>query len=221
MEIATFAAAENRTKPIVDQKGGDNGGAVKTVAGQPLARQSGATLANKVKIYLDTVDWDRVRQDYDYEIPPLTLLPARPALAACPALVLFARNAMKGWGPARHWLFHAGVRASVVVTLQIAHRLKIVAEHVQGASNGTPLEEDGGVDAAVDSPGVFLLPRLPPEMWHAIMEFFLRTDWPVPVPTKAHDTDKDVGKEEEAEEEEEEEDGGGYAGPKELIHIGY
>ena len=200
--------------------------------GKDGVHTSGAALANGVRAYLDTADWERARIDYNYEIPPPTLLPPRAALAACPALITFARNAIKGWGPARHWLFHGGVRGCVVVTLLVAQRLKTGAIAQHASDDDAPFEESAGVGVggtvgAADGPageaaGASLLQTLPPEMWLAIMAFFLRTDWAVPVSATARAVDKDP---EEVEEDEDEEDEWAMREeamrPKELIHMGY
>jgi hypothetical protein len=100
--------------------------------------------------------------------------------------------------PTRHWLHHVGLRTAVHTVLQVSERLmrrhamEVEADvHTSGSGGSgsgsggglgvgkcqtlirfTEMFEGGGSEA-------FDLPILPPEMWIAVMAFFVRSTWAV------------------------------------------
>jgi hypothetical protein len=77
--------------------------------------------------------------------------------AACEATAALAKAAMVHWAPSRHFLFHPGVRGSVLAVFQVRERL----------SRPPPS-------------GAAALPELPELTWRLVCSFFLRRNWPVP-----------------------------------------
>jgi hypothetical protein len=94
-------------------------------------------------------------------------------------------KATHGWGPALHWLHHAGVRAAVESVLAVGHRLRVRGDGKEGcgpraAHTATPSLVAVLSTAAAGCNNDQLLPILPPEVWFLVMRFFLRRDWPTP-----------------------------------------
>ena len=86
--------------------------------------------------------------------PAGALWPGSPA--ACEATAALARAAMVHWAPSRHFLFHPGVRGSVLAVFQVRERLR----------RATP-------------PRAAALPELPELIWRLVCSFLLRRNWPV------------------------------------------
>ena len=77
----------------------------------------------------------------------------RDAPEVCAATVALAEAASLPWSPERHWLFHAGIRASIEVVMLCRLRL---------------------------GPDDLRLPKLPVEIWWLMVGFLGRRFWPVP-----------------------------------------
>ena len=76
---------------------------------------------------------------------------------ACDATATLSKDAMVHWAPSRHFLFHPGVRGSVLAVFQVRERLD-----------------------RQPRPGAAALPELPLLTWRLVCSFFLRRNWPVP-----------------------------------------
>lgn len=73
------------------------------------------------------------------------------------------RRAMARWGPARHSLYHRGVRGAVRTTMLVAQRLRC---------------RGGAAAIILAAPaGLLQLPVLPPELWGMVCSFFLRRNF--------------------------------------------
>jgi hypothetical protein len=92
--------------------------------------------------------------------------PAEDAPEMCPITVKLIKGATRCWAPPTHWLHHAGVRVAVHTMLQVSERLHRL-------HSALPVAE------AITGEQLRMLPILPPEMWIAIMGFFLRRNWAV------------------------------------------
>ena len=104
--------------------------------------------------------------------PPGSLWPESPAV--CGATAALAKEAASVWSPARHFLYHGGVRISVHTMLLIAERLRrrhSVATHVATLLSPGELQTLG-----LSAP----LPPLPSELWRVTCSFVLRSHWAVP-----------------------------------------
>lgn len=133
----------------------------------------------------------------------------------CQTTAKLAAAACKGWRPTTHCLYHGGVRTAVYAVLLVAERLQrrsataaaaaltttaaAVAAGKGIAEVGFEVEAGGdggsgggkgsavGNGRATEATGAhaYTLPTMPPEMWTALMGFFLRSDWAVPPPPPA------------------------------------
>ena len=91
------------------------------------------------------------------------------SLAPCPPTTDLAKQVMKRWSTARHFLHHAGVRRSITTVLLMAERSR--RTHANDASRRSIRQLDRGVRAkAVLSP-------LPRELWLFVFSFLGRGDW--------------------------------------------
>lgn len=111
------------------------------------------------KVDPDYVPLGRLRSNV-WGLPGGVQWPDRPedykSIARKQELARVIRLAERRWGPVTHWLYHSGIRRVVHVVLLISERLW---------STG----------------GRFLLPKLPNEMWTAVLSFVSRRDWEVHV----------------------------------------
>jgi len=76
----------------------------------------------------------------------------------CAATTALVHDALAGWAPARHFLFHPGVRGAVRTVLLVSERLQRQLQQRRAK-----------------------LPELPVELWMLVIGFFLRGSWPVPL----------------------------------------
>ena len=74
------------------------------------------------------------------------------ALDVCPGMTQLVHDAMGAWTPARHCLFHAGVRSRINIRVAL-----LCGNRVRGRHN------------------------VPTELWRLICSFFLRSHWAAPV----------------------------------------
>jgi hypothetical protein len=89
----------------------------------------------------------------------------------CQITVKLIKAATRAWAPPRHQLYHAGIRTAVRTVMQVGkrlHRQDVLVRSVESTSAAARTAADDDV-----------LPILPPEMWIAIMAFFLRSNWVV------------------------------------------
>jgi hypothetical protein len=126
--------------------------------------------------------------------------------AVCSRTVQLVVAATCGWSRVRHALHHQGVRTAVHALLLVSERLRrqfyaIASTTIAttaitttttlftATGNTTTVKAFGGgvgggaaalTSVAVGGDGVST-PLLPPEMWLAIMSYFLRRDWAVPL----------------------------------------
>ena len=82
--------------------------------------------------------------------------------AACPRTTRLVPNAMGGWTPARHALFHLGVRRCIRVVLLL--QLRLTWQHATVPAHGT-------------AHGSTRVPELPVMTWRHICSFLRRKDW--------------------------------------------
>ena len=87
--------------------------------------------------------------------PANALWPGSPA--PCPLTTRLCKDAMSGWSPARHHLYHAGVKDNVPLVLLVAERLRR-RKHLSNSR----------------------VPLLPLELWLVVCSLFTRGDWEVP-----------------------------------------
>ena len=85
---------------------------------------------------------------------------------------MLLREAMAGWSPSRHVLFHAGFRGAIRATILASSRLR----RRRAVVVSLPAADCIAI-------GVAVLPELPHEMWLQICSFLLRRDWAVPAVT--------------------------------------
>ena len=85
----------------------------------------------------------------------------------CPVTTALVHDAVAGWSPTRHFLFHPGVRGPIRTLLLAAARLRSThsAQRQQRLRRQTA--------------GPPVVPVLPPELWLIVFSFLLRDDWPV------------------------------------------
>jgi hypothetical protein len=84
----------------------------------------------------------------------------------CQITVKLIKAATKGWAPTTHWLHHVGVRTAVHTMLLVGERLQKQTVVPAGRR---------GRSAIVNATGA-VLPAIPPEMWMAVIRFFVRRD---------------------------------------------
>eukprot|EP00729_Bicosta_minor_P006146 gene6146-2382_t len=112
-----------------------------------------------------------------------------------PKIQKLCQDATNGWSWRTHWLHHGGVRTTVKTTLLVAQRLrdteKTHAQKTLLAMSSVSTASSAKATAAGQSIATLAttvrnqklasLPalRMPTEMWHVIMGFFLRSHWPV------------------------------------------
>ena len=95
------------------------------------------------------------------------------------AILKVLRDAVKGWSIRTHSLHHACLQTAVRAVLLVNERLIATAgqhEEMVGADGGD--SGDGGGDNLSNAP-YLQPPPLPPELWHFILSFVKRGDWPV------------------------------------------
>lgn len=103
-------------------------------------------------------------------LPAGSLWPGSPA--PCPDTTVLLREAMAGWSPSRHVLFHAGFRKAIRATVLTSTRLR----RRRAVVMSLPAADRIAI-------GVAVLPELPHEMWLHICSFLLRRNWAVPAVT--------------------------------------
>jgi hypothetical protein len=129
------------------------------------------TLLKQGRMDPDAQPWSQLAVARATSTTPPTKLPWGGAPDVCQITVKLIKAATRGWAPPRHWLHHIGVRTAVRTVLQVGewlHRQDVLVRSLESSIAAAPA-------AAVDD----VLPILPPEMWIAIMAFFLRSDWGV------------------------------------------
>ena len=91
----------------------------------------------------------------------------------------FRRQVTRGWSPARHFLYHRGVRNAVRDVLLAAHRLSTCAERRRRPVTPASASATATTAAAPMETGAgHVLPLLNDEDWYLIGSFLLRADWP-------------------------------------------
>jgi ankyrin repeat protein len=131
-----------------------------------------ATMLKQGRMDPDAQPWSQLALARATSTTPPTELPWQDALDVCQITVKLIKAATRGWAPPRHWLHHAGVRTAVRTVLQVGewlHRQDVLVRSLESSTAAARTA------AAVDD----VLPILPPEMWIAIMGFFLRNNWAV------------------------------------------
>lgn len=89
------------------------------------------------------------------------------APAPCDKTTALVRQAVLGWSPERHWLYHGGFRRNVYVVLACTERNRC-------CSNQPELGREVGKRRQRAD---ILLPNLPTENWLIIIGFINRYDW--------------------------------------------
>jgi hypothetical protein len=145
----------------------------------PLRVAAGCRLHREVVAQLkrglidpDTLLWSDVELMRGTAAAPPTTLQWGDAPAVCPITVKLIKAITRGWAPARHWWHHANVRTAVYTLLQVGERLH--GRSLTQAEHSTKMCGRSAPAAAA-----VVLPILPPEMWMAVMGFFLRRHWSV------------------------------------------
>jgi hypothetical protein len=136
-----------------------------------------ATQLKQGRIDPDAQSWSLLALARATSTAPPTELPWQDAAGGCQITVKLIKAATRGWAPPRHWLYHAGFRMAVRTVLQVSerlHRQHAVASPVEGIARrrGRSAKAAAALVAVQHH-----LPILPPEMWMAIMSFFLRSNW--------------------------------------------
>jgi hypothetical protein len=92
----------------------------------------------------------------------------------CPITTKLIRAATRGWMPTTPWLHHVGVRTAVHTALLVGEGLH-KQTHLSVRRRGLSVRRRGR-SAIANATGV-ALPLLPPEMWVAVLSFFMRRGW--------------------------------------------
>ena len=92
------------------------------------------------------------------------------APAVCWTTTKLVIAATKGWGRARHWLHHDGVRTAVHAVLDVTERLLQLSQNHRLAGSGVR-------STCASTEAAAALPTIPPELWLFIMSFFQRSWW--------------------------------------------
>jgi hypothetical protein len=123
----------------------------------------------------DAQPWSQIALARATSTTPPTELPWQDAPDVCQITVKLIKAATRGWAPPRHWLYHTGFRMAVRTVLQISERLH--RQHAVVLPVERTARRRGRSATAAAAVAVVHLPILPPEMWIAIMGFFLRSNW--------------------------------------------
>lgn len=116
--------------------------------------------------------------------------PSEPSRPVCRATVQLARDALRSWSPARHWLHHARHRQTVITVMLTAERLRrrpLASSQLHPhphpiaasapATTAPPQQQTSSVLAVYSGSAVSPI-VLPPEMWVSILKFVLRSHFP-------------------------------------------
>jgi hypothetical protein len=118
----------------------------------------------------DILLWPEVKLARAVAATPACELKCEDAPDVCRITAKLITATTRGWAPVRHWLYHSGVRTAVHTVVQVSERLH---RQASATKQPGPISQRTGQSATPAA----VLPILPPEMWIALMMFFLRSNW--------------------------------------------